>query len=263
MAGRGKWYRLRAMGMLHFIRTAGRQVLDVALPPRCLTCDAGVGAPGHLCAECFKITEFVTDPCCLVCAAPFDHTGQGGAAMTCADCLADPPHWHRARAALRYNDQARRILLPFKYADRVEIAQALALHMARAGAPLLQQAELLVPVPLHRRRLRSRRYNQSALLARAVGRLAGRPAVVDALCRVRATETLQGKSVPERAAIVADAFAVRPARLAQITGRHLLLVDDVLTTGATANACARTLLTAGAAQVDLLVAARVPDRRPD
>ncbi len=251
------------MGMLHFIRAAGRQVLDEALPPRCLTCDAGVGTPGHLCAECFKITEFVTDPCCLVCAVPFEHAGQGGVAMTCADCLADPPHWRQARAALCYNDQARRILLPFKYGDRVETAQALALHMARAGRALLQQAELLVPVPLHRRRLRSRRYNQSALLARAAGRLAGRPAVLDALCRVRATETLQGKSVRERAAIVAEAFAMRPARLAQIAGRRVLLVDDVLTSGATANACARALLAAGAAQVDLLVAARVPDRRSD
>ncbi|MEJ1977372.1 MAG: ComF family protein [Acetobacteraceae bacterium] len=247
------------MGMLHFVRSAGRLALDVVLPPRCLTCDAGVEAPGRLCAACFGITDFVTDPCCVQCGQPFAHAGQGGLSMTCARCASDPPSWRQARAALRYNDQTKRILLPFKYQDRVETAQALALHMARAGAGLLRQAEVLVPVPLHRSRLRARRYNQSALLARAIGRLAGRPVALDALRRVRATEKLEGKAAAERMAIVAGVFAVRPGREGRIAGRHVLLIDDVLTTGATATGCARTLLAAGAAQVDLLVAARVPD----
>jgi ComF family protein len=251
------------MGMLQLVRSAGRHALDVVLPPRCLTCDAGVEMPGHLCADCFKLTDFVTDPCCSRCAQPFAHAGLGGRTMVCDACLQDPPDWRQARAALRYNDQTRRIIMPFKYNDRIETAQALALHMARAGAGLLRQAEVLVPVPLHRLRLRARRYNQSALLARAIGRLAGRPAVLDALRRVRATETLRGKSVKERAAIVADVFAVRPGRLERIEGRRVLLIDDVLTTGATAGACARTLLAAGAAQVDLLVAACVPDQSPE
>jgi ComF family protein len=251
------------MGMLQFVRSAGRHALDVVLPPRCLTCDAGVGMSGHLCADCFKITDFVTDPCCSLCALPFDHAGQGGRDMICDDCLADRPAWRQARAALRYNDQTRRIILPFKYNDRIETAQALALHMARAGAGLLRQGDVLVPVPLHRLRLRARRYNQSALLARAIGRIAGRPAALDALRRVRATQTLRGKTPMERAAIVADVFAVRPGREGRIIGQRVLLIDDVLTTGATANACARTLLAAGAAQVDLLVAARVPDQATD
>ena len=164
----------------------------------------------------------------------------------------------RRGRALRYDEQSKRIILPLKHLDRVESAAPLARHMARAGAALLREAELLVPVPLHPRRLRARRYNQSALLARAIARQAGIPAVLDALCRVRATASLQGKSPAARRAELKDAFALRPVRAAVVAGRRVLLIDDVLTTGATADGCARTLLAGGAAQVDLLVAARVP-----
>ncbi len=233
-----------------------RAGLDLALPPRCLTCDAGVEATGRLCAACFRLTFFVTQPCCLRCGTPFGHAGQGGLAMACAGCLAQPPPWRQGRAALRYDDQARRLILPFKYGDRVELASALARHMARAGAPLLREAEVIVPVPLHRRRLLARRYNQSALLAHAVGRLAGRVVVADALRRLHPTASLAGQTRQQRAATVAGAFDVRPARRDRLFGRRVLLVDDVLTTGATAAACTEAMLAAGAARVDLLVAAR-------
>ena len=137
----------------------------------------------------------------------------------------------------------------------------LAPHMARAGADLLARADVLVPVPLHRLRLFRRRYNQAALLAQALSRLSRVPAAVDALQRRRATVPLGEKSAAERAETVRDAFAVRPSRGPAITGRRVLLIDDVMTSGATANACADTLLRAGAAGVDVLVAARVPDPR--
>ena len=235
---------------------AWRLGLDVALPPRCLTCDADVGAPGQMCATCFGATTFVTEPCCIRCGTPFRHVGQGGHAMACGPCVEHPPPWRQARAALRYDAQARRVILPLKHGDRVELATALAAHMARAGAALLREADVIVPVPLHRRRLRSRRYNQSALLARALGRLAERPVIVDALQRTRATESLGGRTRRERATIVAGVFAVRPGREAALAGRRVLLVDDVLTTGATAGACTDVLTAAGAVQVDLLVGAR-------
>lgn len=251
------------MEVLRIVRSAGLAVLNGVLPARCLTCDVTVPAPGQLCPACFNATAFVTDPCCARCGQPFAHAGEGGRTMECDGCKAHPPVWRQARAALRYDAQTRRIILPFKHGDQVEIAAGLALQMARAGAALLRQAELLVPVPLHRGRTRARRYNQSALLARAIGRLAGRPAVLDALRRVRATESLQGKSRGERAAAVGGAFAVRAGRHDQVAGRRILLIDDVLTSGATANACALTLLAAGAVQVDLLVAARVPDQMLD
>lgn len=238
---------------------AGRAALDALLPAHCLTCDVQVDAPGQLCAACFRQTQFVTEPCCDRCGAPFEAAGQGGAALTCEACRVRPPAWRRARAALRYDDQTRRIVLPFKYSDRPEMAAALAPHMARAGAALLREADVLVPVPLHRLRLLSRRYNQAALLAAAVARLSGRPAVLDALRRTRATRQLAHMSQDKRDSEVAGSIAVRPRRLARIAGARVLLIDDVLTSGATAGDCARALLAAGAAGVDVLVAARASD----
>ena len=239
--------------LLAYVARAG---LDFALPPRCLTCDAGVEAPGRLCSACFRRTAFVTEPCCIRCGTPFRSAGQGGLAMSCDQCVREPPPWRQGRAALRYDDQSRRMILPFKHGDRVELASALASHMARAGAALLRDADLIVPVPLHRRRLLARRYNQSALLAHAVGRLCGRMVVADALCRLRATASLGGQTRRQRAATLAGAFAVRPSRAERLAGRRVVLVDDVLTSGATAAACTRALLAAGVARVDLLVAAR-------
>lgn len=162
---------------------------------------------------------------------------------------------------MRYDDQARRLILPLKHGDRVELAAILAPMMCRAGAELLRRADALVPVPLHRRRLFQRKYNQAAVLAFAVGRLAGRPVLPDALVRTRRTVPLDEKSPEERAREVAGSFAVRPSRAAGLAGRRVLLVDDVMTSGATANACAAVLFASGAAAVDVLLAARVPDPR--
>ncbi len=242
-------------------RQAGRALLDLLLPPRCVACDQPVDAPGQLCADCFRQTGFITEPLCVRCGVPFASAALGGRDGICPGCRLVPPVFHRARAALRYDPQGRRLILPFKHADRTEIAGALAPHMARAGAALLHEADLLVPVPLHRARLFRRRYNQAALLAKAVGRLAGRPWLPDALLRRRATASLGEKSAAERAVEVAGAFAVRPSRARHLAGKRVLLIDDVMTSGATANACAAVLLAAGAVSVDVLVAARVPDPR--
>jgi ComF family protein len=236
-----------------------RVALDTLLPPICLTCDAPVGAQGQFCAACFAATNFVTAPCCERCGVPFSHAGQALPGGLCASCAMAAPPWDRARAALAYDAQSRRVVLPLKYADRTELAAALAPLMARAGAALLRAAEVLVPVPLHRGRLISRRYNQSALLARALARLSGVPALPDALLRTRATLSLEGLKREARTRMVAGAFAVRPSRLAALAGRRVLLIDDVLTSGATAGACTQALFAAGAAAVDVLVAARVPD----
>jgi ComF family protein len=244
-----------------FAWRAGRALLDLLLPPHCVACDAQVDAPGRLCPDCFRKTGFITEPFCVRCGAPFASAALGGADHLCPGCRAAPPVFHRARAALRYDAQGRRLILPFKHADRTEMAAVLAPHMARAGAGLLHEADLLVPVPLHRGRLFRRRYNQAALLAKAVARIAGRRCLPDALVRVRATATLGEMSAAERAAEVAGAFAVRASRVGYIAGKRVVLVDDVMTSGATANACAGALLAAGAACVDVLAAARVPDPR--
>ena len=243
------------------LRRAATGLLDVLLPPLCLTCDRPVGAPGQFCSACFQRVSFITAPCCVRCGAPFVHIAFSGADGLCPHCRAHPPQFDRARAAFRYDAMAKRLILPFKHGDRTELALPLARFMARAGGDLLQAADLLVPVPLHRSRLLARRYNQAALLAFALGRLGGRRVLVDALLRRRATAMLGDLGAAERAVEMADAIALRPRHAGRIAGQRVLLIDDVLTSGATANACAAALRAGGASGVDVLALARVPDPR--
>jgi ComF family protein len=240
------------------LRRWGELALDALLPPHCLTCDAAVDAQGHLCAGCFGQLTFITAPLCRCCGVPFPHAGAG---PLCPGCAAAPPAFEAARAALRYDAGAQRLILPFKHGDRTEFAGLLARHMARAGAALLARAELVVPVPLHWRRLLARRYNQSALLGARLARQAGLPHAPDLLRRRRRTPPLGALGAAERAAALEDAFAVSRRGAARIAGRRVLLIDDVMTSGATAEGCARVLLAAGAAAVAVLAAARVPDPR--
>jgi len=233
-----------------------RATFDLVLPAHCLTCDAPVSGAGQFCARCFGAVGFIGAPACRSCGLPFASAAFAGGDGLCPRCVAHPPPWDRAVAAMLYEGRARDLILGFKRADRVEAALPLARHMARAGATLLAEAELLVPVPLHRWRLLARRYNQSALLARHLARLTGREVAPDALRRIRRTETLARKSAAARRVELEGAFAVPPGRLERIRGRRVLLVDDILTSGATAGACAEVLLRAGARSVDLLVAAR-------
>lgn len=243
------------------LRRLGAVLLDALLPPHCLTCDTPVQRQGTLCADCFRQLHAITAPFCRCCGVPFLHAGQGSAEGVCPACLARPPAFDAARAALRYDEGAKRLLLPFKHADRPELAGLLATRMARTGAELLARCDLVAPVPLHWRRLVARRYNQAALLGRRVASGAGRPFIPDLLRRIRPTAALGDRSAAERAAVVAGAFALRRGAAARVAGRRVLLVDDVMTSGATAEACALVLRQAGALGVDVLVAARVPDPR--
>jgi ComF family protein len=243
---------------LHAVR---RGVLDLLLPPQCATCDALVDEPGQFCSACFRSTGFVSAPNCATCGVPFANAAQGGPMGICPNCQAHPPVFDRARAALRYDAQARRIILSLKHADRIENARVLAPLMARAGAALLDEADMLVPVPLHRRRLLARKFNQAALLAQVVGRIARRAVLVDGLRRVLATPPLGERGAAARAETMSGAIATNPRRAAEFRGAHVLVVDDVMTSGATANECATALKGAGAATVSVLVAARVPDPR--
>jgi ComF family protein len=245
-----------------WLSEGGRRVLDLLLPPQCLACDGPVDAPGRFCARCFRGITFLSDPCCGRCGHGFAHVGQAAAidpgfGPLCSGCAARPPPWGRARGALLYDEASRGLILGLKYADRVEHAGPLASMMAREGAALLRDAELLVPVPLHRWRLLGRRYNQAALLARALSALAARRLAVDALRRTRRTVTLGHLDATAREAALRAAFAPHPRWRGAVRGRRVLLIDDVMTSGATAAACAEALLGAGAVAVDVLVAARV------
>ena len=173
--------------------------------------------------------------------------------------ITDPPAYHRARAAVRYDDVARTLVHALKYGDRLDLAPTMGRWMARAGRELLADADALIPVPLHWRRLWARRFNQSALLAKAVAQESGVKVADTVLKRVKATAQQVGLSQAERAQNVQGAFRVPTECKAEVAGRRLILIDDVLTSGATADACARALLRAGARNVDLLVFARVVD----
>jgi ComF family protein len=235
--------------------TLGRVALNALLPPRCLSCGGGVEAPGSLCPSCWAGLGFIGPPFCAACGFPFDF--ELGAEALCGACERERPRYERARAVLRYDEDSRGLLLGFKHADRTEGAPAFARWLARAGGELLAESDLIVPVPLHRRRLFARRYNQAALLALAVGRLADRPVVPDLLVRRRNTPSQGHLNAAARRRNVAGAFAVPARRFLEISGRRVLLIDDVLTTGATVEACAGALLRARAAAVDVLVLARV------
>ncbi|WP_119679500.1 ComF family protein [Indioceanicola profundi] len=230
------------------------RALDLILPPRCLGCGADVGAPGTLCPACWKAAAFIAPPLCACCGLPFEFQTDGQS--LCGACIARPPAFDRCRAVLVYDDASKGMVLRFKHADRTDAAPGFAAWMARAGADLLAEADLIVPVPLHRWRLFRRRYNQSALLALHLGRLSGRPVTPDLLVRKR-PGTQGGQSARGRVRTVVGAFALPPAAREAVRGRRVLLVDDVFTTGATVGECAKVLKRAGAAGVDVLTLARV------
>lgn len=234
---------------------AGRLLLNSVLPPQCLACSAVVETPGHLCAACFGRFTFITPPHCGVCGVPLNQTVTED--LICGACVAERPSYGRARAAFIYDDHSRTLILKLKHGDRTDMAVHLAKWLQRAGAELTAQADVIVPVPLHRSRLLMRAYNQSALIARALGKLTGKKVAADALVRIKATSSQGGLSRTERRRNVAGAFEV--GRPAAIEGKRVLLIDDVLTSGATANACALALIHAGSTAVDVLALARVPN----
>jgi len=231
-------------------------MLDLLYLPLCLVCRVPVSEPRALCPGCWRQITFFEEPMCACCGLPFEIVP--GVDSLCASCLADPPAFDSARAAMAYDDGSRHAILALKRADRLEFARLFALWLKHAGRFMLEEADVIVPVPLHRWRLWARRYNQSAILAQRLSQLSGKGFDPFVLIRTRSTPS-QGQMPSAKARVrnVRGAFKVPPGRISLIAGRRVLLVDDVLTTGATIQACARALKRAGAEKVLVLTIARV------
>jgi ComF family protein len=228
--------------------------LDLALPTLCVGCREPVDG-GGVCAACWSQLQFIAPPFCPRLGIPFVY--DPGPDVLSMEAIANPPAYRRARAAVRYDGVARDLVHALKYQDRTDLAPIMGRWMARAGTELLQDADLVVPVPLHWKRGWSRRYNQAALLGSTISQASGRPLVTGILRRSRQTAPQIGLSRQDRARNVQGAFEVPASARPEIAGRRLVLIDDVLTSGATLDACARSLLRAGAEDVDVLVFARV------
>lgn len=228
------------------------RLAELALPPRCPGCGEVTSADHRFCAACWGSLRFLGPPWCASCHIPFEFDRGDGA--VCGACMANPPPHDGVRAAVAYGDVARHVALKLKYGGKTAYAATMAAAMARL---MPEGAELLVPVPLHRWRIWGRGFNQAALIATALSRASGVPADVQLLRRVKATPVLRGLGHRGRAKAVAGAFALAPEARDKLKGKTVVLVDDVHTSGATAEACARALKRGGAAKVILLCWARV------
>jgi ComF family protein len=255
-------------GAAALARSTLRQMLDFALPPRCPGCGAIIDEPHRFCLDCWSQLVFLGEPCCARCALPFAY-GEG-AEVTCGGCLAEPPSFESMRAAVAYGEIPRKVALKLKYGGRPGVAETVARFMERhLEASILPGTgrgtgeagggaeAVLAPVPLHRWRIWKRGYNQAALIASALARRAGLEARLDLLERVKATPPLKAMGPKARRDTVRGAFRVAARHKEGLRGRRIILVDDVYTSGATANACARILRRAGAERVDVLCWARV------
>jgi ComF family protein len=239
-------------------RRAFRALADIVLPPACMVCRTPIGEHDALCAACWREIDFIRPPLCdrLGMPLPFDT----GAPTISALAAADPPPYDRARAVAAHAGSMRKLVHALKFHDRHDARRLLGKWLVEAGRDLVPDAELVIPVPLARRRLLMRRFNQAAILAREIARLTGLRYEPLLLVRTRATASQVGLSRGQRRRNVAGAFAVPQRFAARVKGRKILLIDDVITTGSTVAACARALRRAGAARVDVLALALVTDR---
>ena len=240
-------------------RNLGLQALalpgNILFPPVCAGCRRQVSEPGALCGECWPQLRFLEKPWCAVMGTPFRQ--DMGEDIHSADAIADPPPFERARAAVAYSGVARQLVQGLKYNDRTDLAVSMARWMVRAGAELVEDAAVIVPVPLFWRRFFFRRFNQAAELARAIAVLVDRPFAPGAVRRVKQTRRQVGLSAAERQDNVRAAFIVPASHGIDVSGRRVLVVDDVYTTGATASAVTKALKRGGASAVDVLTFARV------
>lgn len=232
-----------------------QELVKTVYPPQCALCDTRTESDFALCGTCWSGLDLIEGPICDTCGAPV-HADADDHAAVCDDCLTIARPWHRGRAALRYGGTSRRIILDLKHGDRPEIARTVAPLLLREIERLGDRSALLIPVPLHWTRLFQRKFNQSAVLARAVAELGGYRTIPDALVRPKKTASLDGRSRQARFDMLAGAIAPHPRNGRAIAGKHVILIDDVMTAGATFAAATEACMAAGATTVDVLALAR-------
>ncbi|MDX1975350.1 MAG: ComF family protein [Rickettsiales bacterium] len=230
------------------------RLLDILFPPQCLNCRALVPSHGTLCLTCWNNVTFITDPMCDACGLPFEF--DVGPGSLCGECLRELPPYAKARAAFRYDDHSRGMVLRLKYHDQTYLSTIFGPWLAKAGKELLADSDVIVPVPLHYWRFVSRRYNQSALLAQQLAKQTQKTLLLDGLKRTRATKAQIGLTREQREKNVRNAFSVPHKYQAPIKGKTILLIDDVMTTGSTIESCAKALIKAGAMRVNVLTLSR-------
>ncbi len=233
-----------------------QSALHLLFPPQCLGCGAPVASDFGLCATCWRDTPFIAGLACDRCGTPLPGSDDGED-VVCDDCMTIARPWAHGRAAFLYRDMGRRLVLALKHGDRQELAAPAAAWMVRSARQILLPDMLVAPVPLHWSRLLRRRFNQSALLSKEFARLAGLDHCPDLLRRVRRTASQEGRDRDGRFLNIHDAIALHPRRRLRLSGRPVLLIDDVMTSGATLAAATEACLAAGAAQVSVVTLARV------
>ncbi len=229
-------------------------MLEMIYPARCMGCEAYTDTPNGLCPDCWLQTRFISGAACKQCGSPLPGEGED---LLCDSCITFPPAWRHGAAAVVYADGGRKMVLALKHGDRLDLAPALARWMLTPAKHLLKRADIIAPVPLHRWRLLRRKFNQSAELARHMARASGQYCLPDLLTRYLKTPSQDGLNRVERMDNQRGAFRMTARHITAIKGKSVLLVDDVMTTGATLSACAETLYGAGASNVDVIVLARV------
>ena len=234
-----------------------KHFIDIVLPPRCLSCGVITQRTHQLCGSCWGDVRFISDPVCSCCGLPFSYSVDGEDEALCAGCLHELPNFKKNRSVMVYDDASKSMILGFKHGDRIDATPGFAAWLENIGRDLLEEADIIIPVPLHRLRLLKRKYNQAALLARTLSKSTGKEYQPQLLMRHKHTPPQGHLSFNQRHDNVRGAFSVNPKHLEDIKDKNILIIDDVYTTGATLKECTKTLLKAGVKSVNCLTLARI------
>lgn len=241
------------------LKAATNKVMNLLLPPRCISCGELVNDVGSLCGKCWAEIDFINEPLCISCGYPLEPTA--GKNSICGHCIMEEPPYKAGRSVFCYNDKSKSLILDFKYSDKIQSAKRYATWMLNSAKDLIEDSDYIVPVPLHWRRLVERRYNQAAIISNEIAKISGKKVLSQGLIRKKYTPPQVSLTRKQRLKNVKGAFAVNPRLAERIKGKKLVLVDDVMTTGATINECVEILNKAGAAAVFVVTLGRTVEGR--